>query len=381
MTTINRNNYEEIFLLYVDNELDAESRLAVENFMQQNPDLVVEFEMLMQTRSVADETIFFDKDILLRTEGDGINETNYGEYFLLYIDNELSAAKREEVERYVLQHPRLQDEFTTLKQAVLAPEMISYGNKKDLYRTERRRTVYLRSWRWAAAAIFTGVCAIGWWLMEKPATTITVAVDHSAQHQSKQNTAVTKRVDSADQGLKPKNQNIEQPEQIIAQQSSSTKKEHKSVTATAVKRKKKENATDNPITENKNDNEPLVPMQQPVIEHPDIVKDQKEPPVETQGMAAVPEDISQKQNELTTSQTPGTGNEDYAYNVYPVAYKEINTNDDDRTLHVGMLDLNKDKVKTLFKKAGRMFGKKSNDLANEDGKLQVANFEIDTKKQ
>src|SRR6516225_3371283 len=150
MITINRNNYEEFFLLYVDNELDGGSRLAVENFMQQNPDLTVEFEMLMQTRSVADETVFFDKENLLRTEGDGINETNYEEYFLLYIDNELSIAKREEVERYVLQHPKLQNEFTTLKQAVLAPEIISYGDKKDLYRTERKRTVYLRPWRLAA---------------------------------------------------------------------------------------------------------------------------------------------------------------------------------------------------------------------------------------
>jgi hypothetical protein len=46
-----------------------------------------------------------------------------------------------------------------------------------------------------------------------------------------------------------------------------------------------------------------------------------------------------------------------------------------------MFDLNKNKVKTLFKKAGRMLGSKSNDFANEDGKLQVANFEIETKKQ
>jgi len=46
-----------------------------------------------------------------------------------------------------------------------------------------------------------------------------------------------------------------------------------------------------------------------------------------------------------------------------------------------MFDLNKNKVKTLFKKAGRMLGGKSNDFANEDGKLQVANFEIETKKQ
>jgi len=142
MTIINRNNYEDIFLLYVDDELDAASKLAVENFVLENPDLAVELDMLLQTRSVVDETTFFDKESLLRTEGNGIKEDNYQEHFLLYIDNELSASKRAEVEMYVLQHPKLQDEFTTLKQAVLAPEIVSYGDKKDLYRTEKRRTIY-----------------------------------------------------------------------------------------------------------------------------------------------------------------------------------------------------------------------------------------------
>jgi hypothetical protein len=377
---INRNNYEEFFLLYVDNELDGGSRLAVENFMQQNPDLTVEFEMLMQTRSVADETVFFDKENLLRTEGDGINETNYEEYFLLYIDNELSIAKREEVERYVLQHPKLQNEFTTLKQAVLAPEIISYGDKKDLYRTERKRTVYLRPWRLAAAAIFIGICAIGWWLVQKPVATITVAGEQAEKHPSKQNVVIPKKTDSVDQDMALPDQEVKRPEQITAQQPSSIKKEIKTASVTAVREKKEKIIIDS-VTENKNDNESDVAMQRP-IEHNDIVRDLKEPPAETPDAVVIPQDIDQKQNEIAALQTTDISAPTQSdYNVYPVAYKEINTNDDDRSLKVGMFDLNKSKVKTLFKKAGRMFGSKSNDLANEDGKLQVANFEIDTKKQ
>src|SRR5205809_5155418 len=146
MQTINRNNYEEFFLMYVDGELSAENQLAVENFVRQNTDLAVELEMLMHTKLSPEKIEFADKENLLRTEGNSINEFNYEEYFLLYIDNELSAAKRQEVEMYVLKHPKLQDEFTTLKQTILAPEIISYGDKQDLYRTEKRRTVYFRPW-------------------------------------------------------------------------------------------------------------------------------------------------------------------------------------------------------------------------------------------
>src|SRR5215471_15469 len=112
MKTINRGNYEEFFLLYVDDELDAASKLAVEDFIQQHADLAIELEMLMQAKSLPEEIVFADKERLLRIEGNNINEINYEEYFLLYVDNELSASKREEVEKYVLQHPGLQDEFT-----------------------------------------------------------------------------------------------------------------------------------------------------------------------------------------------------------------------------------------------------------------------------
>jgi anti-sigma factor RsiW len=372
METINRNNYEELFLLYVDDELDAASKLAVENFVAQNPDLTVEFNMLLQTKSVAEETVFFDKENLLRTEGNSINASNHEEYFLLYIDNELSAAKREEVERYVLQHPKLQDEFTILKQTVLAPELVSYGDKKDLYRTERKRVVYLKSWRLAAAAILIGVCAVGWWLMQKPQHTITVADSHQIQQQPKQNTAVTNPVDSA-------NQTIKQPEQVVAQhQSTSNKKEKNNIAETAVVKKKKEKATNN-IIDNKNSEEPVVVMQHPKVTHNDIEENQKEPPVQTHDIVT-PEHINQ-QNNVASLQTTTENKQQNDYKVYPVAYKELNTNDDDNSLHVGMLDLNKNKVKNLFKKAGRMFGNKSNNLANEDGKLQVANFEIETKQQ
>ena len=91
---------------------------------------------------------------------------------------------------------------------------------------------------------------------------------------------------------------------------------------------------------------------------------------------------NEEETNLTSVQADeNTENNNNGYKVYPVAYKEINTNDDDNSLHVGAFDLNKNKVKNLFKKAKRLLNNKQDNLANDDGKLQVANFEIQTKQQ
>jgi len=381
MQTINRHNYEEFFLLYVDNELNTSLRHAVEDFAKQNPDLAIELDMLMQVKVLPGEIMFADKEILLRTEGESIDETNHEEYFLLYIDNELSDAKRAEVEMYVLQHPALQDEFTTLKQSVLAPEAISYNNKETLYRKEVRRTVYFKSWQLAAAAIFIGACLTGWWMMQKPSGNIIVATVPS---QVKQGPATTKPAETVSENVQQDNlQQTEQPaieQQTIAQQPApAVKKAKKAATTLAGKSSKKIVQVNDIAGNNKNKEEapPLVIIPHPSITHNQF-NDPKEPPVQTQDVADVQKDIAQKQNDVTGLGAPGK-TENNAYKNYPVAYKEINTSDDESSLHVGMFDLNKTKVKTLFKKAGRMFSNKSTNLSDEDGKLQVANFEIDTK--
>ena len=74
---INRLNYEEYFLLYIDGELPVSERQAVELFVAQNADLAGELELLLQTRLECDITALPDKNSLYRHTGCKINETNY----------------------------------------------------------------------------------------------------------------------------------------------------------------------------------------------------------------------------------------------------------------------------------------------------------------
>lgn len=382
MQAINRNNYEEFFLLYADNELNAETKLAVENFIQQNTDLAVELDMLLKTKSAPEDITFNDKELLLRTEGININETNYEEYFLLYIDNELSTAKREEVEMYVLQHPKLQKEFTGLKEVILKSEIISYPDKEDLYRTEKKRTIYMRPWRFAAAAIFIGACALGWWLWQKPEQINSVAVNHPTEIKPQQN-ITAKPADTIEQINKQEPvaqqtiasiQNKIAEEKLVAKKKSlpATQKANEKDVAEQYQATQKENIIHNkPIDQNNI----IKQNRQPAVENNDVAIEN------SPGKPLTLQDNGEEINSVSVQPDENTETANNGYQVYNVAYKEINTSNDDNSLHVGAFDLNKNKVKNLFKKAKRLLGSKQDNLANDDGKLQVANFEIQTKQQ
>jgi hypothetical protein len=66
---INRNNYEEYFINYMENELTAAERKAVEAFVEANPDLKSELELFELTKLEADNRIVFKgKEELIKKE-------------------------------------------------------------------------------------------------------------------------------------------------------------------------------------------------------------------------------------------------------------------------------------------------------------------------
>ncbi len=157
---INRHNYEELFLMYVDNELTPEQRTAVERFVIQNPDLANELQKLQQATLIPEEALQFTGKELLYKQDTSINLVNCEAYFLLYLDDELSLKERNAVEKFVLQHPQVQPSFTLLQSTQLKPETIEFKYKESLYRKEERRIIPLRWMRMAAAAAILGAVTL-----------------------------------------------------------------------------------------------------------------------------------------------------------------------------------------------------------------------------
>ena len=164
---INRYNYEEYFLLYVDNELSATERKQVETFVAENPDLEEELMMLKQSLLKPDASLVLeDKSSLFKSEKHSlINLENYETFFLLYVDEELSSQERRAVELFASQHPAQQQELEILLQTRVTPDAaIVFSEKELLYRkVGSEKVIVFKAWRIVAVAAML-ILAIGIWL-------------------------------------------------------------------------------------------------------------------------------------------------------------------------------------------------------------------------
>ncbi len=150
---IDRHNYEEYFILYLDNELADADRRMVESFIELHPDLKEELEILSQFKLQPDtELVYTDKDSLLKP---GTEQGLSSEQLLLYLDGELDPEQSKELQQQINGDIRLQQQFALLQRTKLQPELISFPDKSVLFRktAERARIISVRWYRVAAAVL------------------------------------------------------------------------------------------------------------------------------------------------------------------------------------------------------------------------------------
>lgn len=179
---INRHNYEEFFLLYVDNELTAGQRKIVEAFVATNPDLQEEFE-LMQQATFTDDVKLDQSFINLLLKPVAEESTISEEQLLLYIDDELRADEKAQVDKELIANTTLQKELQWLRRSQLTPDTsVVFPDKSLLYKQAEPARVFSMSMtarRWSAAAAVVVLLGSAMWLMldgnktsDKPASFI-----------------------------------------------------------------------------------------------------------------------------------------------------------------------------------------------------------------
>lgn len=362
---INQHNYEEFFLLYVDGELSAADRQAVEQFAQANPGLAIELDMLLQMRLPDDEPVLFEgKENLFRNEATEINLHNHEEQFVLYVDNELDAAAKEKVETFVLQHPALQESFTLLKQTRLQPELIVFPDKSSLYRKEEKEkpVFYLRWQRIAVAAALIGFAVLVWTVLpsDKVSNRDSAKLELKNDPASEKNTGGNIAAANADPKILPKENSAD-------------------ITLTAgvqpVSDKNKDGVPSPAV--NNNDliaNNISVPNSSETVsgglKREDIITNAVEPVEKQSFNQKVPSANATLANAdmIRTSEPDASDNTDHL--AQQTVYKELDTEDEKKSLYLGSLEINKDKLRGFFRKAGSLFRGKAKQL--EEDKTESA---------
>ena len=166
--TINLGNYEEFFILYMDNELSEDQKKMVNAFLMAHPDLQGEFDILMSTKLPLEE-FSFNKEELLASN---MKLSSVDEDLLLYIDNELPAKQKDIVELELTSNKHYRLQYQVLLQTKLdAAEKIVYANKEELYR-RTEKAVFFKPWMRIAAAVV--IIAVGGMFYFRYSSTTTV---------------------------------------------------------------------------------------------------------------------------------------------------------------------------------------------------------------
>jgi len=381
---INRNNYEEFFLMYVDGELTPEQRQQIELFVTANSDLKEELQMLQQTMlSLDDEdAIFtFDKSALYKSPENAINTANAEEKMLLYVDNELNREEKAAVETFVLQNPAVQDNFTLLKQTKLPLEAVPYPNKEELYKEEEdeKPVIYMRWWKLAVAAIFITVAVTLWLLVPSKTTEVRGLATNTPKATlqpvpANNNNAADQTTAKDDEGttVAPQETSIENNNASVA--SNNNNRKQKSIVVPAVKNETTPAqlpVTNNPVAQNNKivittpaaENKTIVPAPVAPVDNTTYASNNPKikDPAALVPKGSAPSFASNNTDNATKAINTKADNNNTASIAQPAVYRVLNTDEDEddrkSNVYISSIEINKQKLNGLFKKAKGIFKK------------------------
>lgn len=368
---ITRHNYEEYFILYMDNELGSDERRMVEAFVQQHPDLKDELDTLFQYKLTPDTNIVFEgKEELIKTNGDTpFGLVSYQEGLILYLDNELTDAQKTITEELIAANPAVKKEFALFQRTKLQPEEIIFADKASLYRTaEKVRPMPVRWWRLAAAAVL--LLGIG----------ITTAVLMNQQPAGTEKgiareTKPVKKPAGETPAVLPKEANGTLNENVMADISNKevfTAVENQAPGKMAMKQKNLKLKTTVPVLSPVN-NEPVIAAANKAtndlpkpLNNPNIIKND----VANNAVAVnnIPKEIINPKDALTNSVV--TNKNSQPSDIRTASFR----NTDDAAFE--QPDDKKNKSRGFFRKIARTFEKRTSIDPTDDNKLLVAGLSI-----
>lgn len=270
-----------------------------------------------------------------------LNQDNYENYLLLYIDNELTASERAAVEAFLESNPEYAKEFKALQNAILAPESVTYTDKKLLYRFEEmeaqldpsfKKSLYKQTNSTAKLIEFkkryiayASIAAIALWMLIGTSQVFNTTTSVS--------TTIKEKALAFNQKPESKKDELPQtPNALVA-----TAMEPKASIVNKTMESQKE------TIENETNNTPS-----PIIVEPEAITSNQQ----TNYTEAVHtnNDTQANNNTLTT-----------VAKVEKESFEEINTEDNDRVLYISNIELDGDKFRGVTRRIGAIFKRNKNE--------------------
>ena len=320
---INRDNFEMYCMLNADGELSPAEIGACDAFLENNPDLLSEWQRWQKLKLQEDVTLFPDKAALLKPESETLSE----EKAWLYIDGELSLADQAATEEWLRHDATSTQLIKELRSLVLEPTTVACPDKESLYQITRQRPVIVMRWmlRVAAAVLIVVLC---WPLF----THKSLQKANSTEEVVNKSIVPSPSMDS-EKGIA----NPSTPQPYVSAEAKKPLPIFTQVTA------KKETPAKDPFAEN------TLPIAETQKGNENIIastEDRLTPAVNNQ---PPPNTIN------SLSANPPENSEPEIHNLaQPIVYRELNTESEREIINIGALEIREGRFRGIIRKAGAL---------------------------
>lgn len=147
---ITRDNYEPYFIDYLDGNLDQGILKELLDFIQQNPDLKEELQLIDNFKVEAEEVLFENREKLFKDKYDQTEV--FDQTAIASLEGDLTESEKAEFEEYLIKHPHKRKELFVFEKTKLQPDPnILFRHKDRLYNYPARKVLLL--WMPRVAAI------------------------------------------------------------------------------------------------------------------------------------------------------------------------------------------------------------------------------------
>ena len=166
---INKSNYENYVIDYLDGNLNAIENDCFVAFLEDNLDIKEEIFDLDNIELIPEKKEFLEKDTLKKppiVSVPGINELNYEEHFIAHFEGDLNESQTSSLLKFTDKNPGLIKEFKLHGSLQLIPDKnIAFSDKSVLKHKSNLRPI----WYSSAAAVLI-LFAAGWFILNQEIT-------------------------------------------------------------------------------------------------------------------------------------------------------------------------------------------------------------------